>query len=208
MINVLLCSYNNYYNRIVKKLDTVNAYRTATVPLFIDLENVNFNPGDGVTTDLVVGKGVGAFLNWETQGPDYCIVYEKINNVETIKSRWFIMDENRTRSGQYKLSLRRDVLADNLENINNVPMYVEKGIIRDLESPLLCNNEGLVVNKIKKNEIPLKDKSACPWLVMYLKKGALGPASTVGPNGDGKVTINIPAKDVIVYEELNTPIAS
>ena len=54
-MNLLLCSYNNYYNRIVKKLDTVDAYRAATTPLFIDLTDVNFNPADGVTTKHIVG---------------------------------------------------------------------------------------------------------------------------------------------------------
>ena len=63
-MNLLLCSYNNYYNRIVKKLDTVNEYRGATVPLFVDISDVNFNPADGVSTTIVVGKGTGSFLNW------------------------------------------------------------------------------------------------------------------------------------------------
>ena len=205
MINVLLCSYNNYYNRIVKKLDTVTEYRAATAPLFIDLENINFNPADGVTTDLIVGKGTGAFLSWETQGPNYCIVYDKTNDVETIKSRWFIMDEDRTRNGQYKISLKRDVLADNIENLETSPIYVEKGIISDINSPLLCNNEGLTVNQIKQDEILLKDKTECPWLVMYLKKGVLGNSS-VGDSG--KITLDIPNDNVNVYEELQTPIES
>ena len=207
MINVLLCCYNNYYNRILKKLDSVTDYRTATYPYLIDLENINFNPADGVTTDLIVGKGTGSFLSWEQQGPNYCVVYEKttVNNVttETIKSRWFIMDEDRTRNGQYKISLRRDVLADNIENIKTKPIYVEKGYISDIDNPLLCNNEGLTVNQIKKDEILLKDKSQCPWLVMYLKKRVLGSSS---PGSSGVVTINIPGEESVVYEELTTPI--
>lgn len=215
MINVLLCSYNNYYNRIVKKLDTVDAYRAAAAPLFIDLENVNFNPGDGVTTDLIVGKGTGLFLNWDQGGPDYCIVYEKVNNVETIKSRWFILDENRTRGGQYKISLRRDVLADNINNIMSAPVYVDKGFLDDINSPFLCNNEEITVNQIKNNdnvlvngehlspeeltkEVLLNDKSACPWLVLYLKKGVLGSNTTV--------TINTGDSAEYIYEELLTPI--
>lgn len=202
MINVILCSYNNYYNRIMKKLDSVEKYRTSTHPNYIDLENINFNPADGITTTLVVGKGSGMFLNWEKGGPDYCVVYEKNNNVETIISRWFIMDENRTRSGQYNITLRRDVLADN--NISESPVYVEKGMIKDVESPLLCNNESLSVNQIKTKEILLKDKSLCPWLVLYIKKGILG-TTTAGQQG--VITINVPNEEYI-YEELSTPITN
>lgn len=201
-MNLLVCSFNNYYNRIVKKLDTVDAYRAATTPLFIDLTDVNFNPADGVTTKHVVGKGTGMFLNWEQEGPNYCVVYEKVNNVETIKSRWFILDENRTRGGQYELSLRRDVLAD--YDISESPIYVEKGMIKDVESPLLCNNESLTVNQIKTKEMLLKDKSLSPWLVLYIKKGILG-TTTAGQQG--VITIDVPNEEFI-YETLSTPITN
>jgi hypothetical protein len=67
MINILLCHYNNYFNRILKKLDSVQGYRDAdtieSVSHYIDLENYNFTPDDGVTTKIVVGKGTGAFLD-------------------------------------------------------------------------------------------------------------------------------------------------
>lgn len=105
MINILLCHYNNYFNRIVKSLDSVQAYRDAdtegVTTHYIDIENVNFNPADGVSTKQLVGKGVGAFLDLNV---DYAIVYESttVENVttETIISRWFVLDMNRTRGGQ------------------------------------------------------------------------------------------------------------
>ena len=113
------------------------------------------------------------------------------------------MDMDRTRAGQYKLTLKRDLLADFIGSLANQPVYVEKGYISDIQSPLLCNNEGLVVNQIKTDEILLKDTTECPWLVMYLKKGALGSTS-IGTGG--KVTIDIPENDGDVYETLATPI--
>ena len=202
-MNLLICSYNNYYNRIVKKLETVNEYRGATTPLFIDITDVNFNPADGVATSVIVGKGTGMFLNWEKGSPDYCIVYETANNVETINSRWFILDMDRTRSGQYQLTLRRDVLADFNNEVSTAPIYVEKGIINDISSPLLCNNESLQVNQIKTKEVLLKDKSASPWLCLYLKKGVLG---TTNPGEQGIIHINVDEDSSYVYESLNTPI--
>lgn len=89
---------------------------------------------------------------------------------ETIKSRWFILDMNRTRSGQYEISLKRDVLADFDEQVMNSPCYVEKGAITDVNNPLILNPEGMSFNQIKQSEDYIKDNSRCAWLVGYLKK--------------------------------------
>ena len=99
---------------------------------------------------------------------------------------------NRTRGGQYELTLRRDVLADFNSEVETAPIYVEKGIINDISSPLLCNNESLQVNQIKTKEVLLKDKSASPWLCLYLKKGVLG---TTNPGEQGIVHINVDEDD-------------
>lgn len=53
---LVLKGYNNYFNRIVKKLDSTAAYKNA-VTTYLDLSNMNFNPNDGVTTQLILGKG-------------------------------------------------------------------------------------------------------------------------------------------------------
>lgn len=201
MSRIALLSYNNYYNRIYKKEASLGDYITNSRN-YIVLDNINFNPADGVSTSLILGKGTGlGFLNWEQGSPDYLIVYNNTDN--TIKSRWFILDEDRTRAGQYKVTLRRDLLADYSESLAESPLYIEKGYISDLDDPLLCNNEGLIVNQIKKDEILLKDRTQCPWLVMYLKKGALGNSS-IGTQG--KVAINVPQEDDFVYMTLQTPI--
>ena len=113
------------------------------------------------------------------------------------------MDLDRSRAGQYRATLKRDLLGDFLDDVKQQPIYVEKGYIEDLKSPLLCNNEGLVVNQIKKQEITLEDETKCPWLVMYLKKGALG-SSSIGTSG--KIAIDVPENDGEVYEVLSTPI--
>lgn len=201
MSRIALLSYNNYYNRIYKKESSLGDYIVHSSN-YIVLDNINFNPGDGVSTSLVLGKGTGAFLNWEQGSPDYLVVYKDTD--ETILSRWFILDENRTRAGQYTVTLRRDLLADYQDSLATAPLYVEKGIIGDINSPLLRNNEGLVVNQIKKEEILLKDVTACPWLIAYVKKGVLGSGSTVGPSQDGKITVHVP--DTEVAQILTTPI--
>lgn len=203
--NVLLLHYNNYYNRIVKKLDSVANYRLADtvsgVARYKDLSGVNFNPADGVSTNLIVGKG--AMDDLEISSYDYLVVYNKDdNNNESIVHRWFILEFNRTRSGQYELTLKRDVIVDYNDKLANSPIFVEKGIIKDIQSPFLYNNEKVNVNQIKTQEILLKDGSWCPWLVLYLKKNTIGN-SNVGTGG--KISINT-ANPVVANIEINTPI--
>ena len=51
---LLLRGFNNYFNRIVKKYSTVDDYK-ANSSSFLELSNINFNPNDGVNTDLIIG---------------------------------------------------------------------------------------------------------------------------------------------------------
>lgn len=86
------------------------------------------------------------------------------------------MDADRTRAGQYNLTLKRDTVADLLKYPQSLKAQIRKGIITNLDSPYLCNREtDILVNEIKgPNEIYLKDDTRVPWLVLYLKKGVLG----------------------------------
>ena len=67
------------------------------------------------------------------------------------------MEAERTRDGQYRLALKRDVLADHINEVLNAPCFVEKGIVNNVDNTLLYNNEGLTYNQIKQDEILLKD---------------------------------------------------
>lgn len=175
---LFLQGYNNYFNRILKKEASIANYKEAvregTLLNYIIASDINFNPNDGVTTTLIVGKGD---LNWEDNEeytPDYLVAYTEVTaegvTTQTIKSRWFILEMERTRGGQYKLALKRDILADYESDIMEAPCFIEKGTISDAGNPLLFNSEGMKFNEIKKDEILLKDKSKSAWLVGYLKK--------------------------------------
>lgn len=98
------------------------------------------------------------------------------------------MDADRTRAGQYSLTLKRDTVADLLKYPQSLKAQIRKGIITDAESPYLCNREtDILVNEIKSpKEIYLKDATRVPWLVLYLKKGVLG-------NNDSSNVVSIPA---------------
>lgn len=195
MTILLLKGYNNYFNRIRKQEADISAYKEASTS-YLEYGNVNFNPNDGIVTELVVGGDtqkivttVGAETNSkpldfeEAGSPDYLIAYNtktiQIDGVDTtvneIHSRWFILECVRIMNGQYKLALKRDVLVDYGEDIMTAPCYVEKGWIDDVNNPLVLNSEGMSFNQQKQGETLLRDATNCAWLVGYLKKDISEP---------------------------------
>lgn len=52
---LLLRGFNNYFNRVVKKYSTLADYQSNSAS-YLDLANINFNPNDGVATELVIGS--------------------------------------------------------------------------------------------------------------------------------------------------------
>ena len=171
---LLLNKFNNYKNRVYRKFPKIAGYLSLAASYSL-VKDVNFNPSDGVTTEVVVGKGALTSGDY-----DYLVVYLNDGDQDTdIQSRWFVMDEERTRGGQYKLTLRRDLVADMLDSTltASMPVDINKAIITDNggSNPLLFNHEDITVNQIKsEREILLKDPTQCPWLVLYLKKDVLG----------------------------------
>ena len=200
---LILKGFNNYFNRIIKRYDTVADYISHSSAHY-DFSDINFNPNDGVTTTQVIGSvnqqqtgGPDPVpLAWEHEGnPDYIIAYETeqvgIATVNTIKSRWFIVESVRTRNGQYSLKLKRDSIADHLDTLQTAPAFIKKGTVSD-DNPLILNDEGIVVNQIKSGETLLKDKTGSAWLVGYMPKNG---------GTDGQVSITIPTKS-IEYETI------
>lgn len=180
---LLLKGYNNRFNRILKREDTIADYKAAVVEgnilNYLDLQSINFNPNDGIDTTLVVGEGdlvwdeKGVHIDLKREGnnnPDYAIVYESQLSEPVIHSRWFVTECERTRNGQYQIALKRDLLADFDDEIMSSPCFVEKGTIDTPLNPLLFNSEGVRFNEIKKGELLVKDATKCAWLVGYVKK--------------------------------------
>ena len=185
-MNILfLKGFNNYFNRIVKKYSTLADYKSNSTS-FLEFTSINFNPNDGITTELIVGnknqqvwtfnggtQAIGTPLDWENDGaPDYAVCYEMQGNplALVIKHRWFIMEAQRTRNGQYRLAFKRDVIADHLNQILTAPCFVEKGNINNNGDPLLFNNEQMSMNQIKQSEMLLKDNTGCGWIIGYVSQ--------------------------------------
>lgn len=156
---IYLLQYNNYFNRTVKgeTFAGVSDYVTDGATLCARVDNVTlWNPNDGVDTTFTTNVGITAI-------PDYALVCEG----NTILQRWFVMEAKRLQGQQYRLTLRRDLIVDNYDEIlNNTDTYVERGWC-DVSNPAIYNQEPLTFNQIKKQQRSLFDKSLCPWIVMY-----------------------------------------
>ena len=153
-----LLNYNNYYNREYKKLYDLNDYLDY---MKYSWTNVNFNPGDGITTTIPV--------NYDGE-VNYLVLTD--NTVpgtvgeEVIVSRWFIIESKFTRMGQRVLTLRRDILVD-YSSMATATVFAERGYVPNTSS-LIYNSEGNSYNQIKKSEKLIKDESESAWLVGYL----------------------------------------
>ena len=170
-MQLLLLHYNNYFNRIIKKKETIADYKAADTN-YKEVSNINFNPGDGVATSLVLGLGQTGEIFDANEEFDYLVAYETVNNEAVIDSRWFILEQDRKRAGQYELTLKRDVLADNYNAVINSPIFLEKGFINDVNDPLLYNSEAMKFNQIKQSETPLMDETKSGWVVGYIPSEA------------------------------------
>lgn len=158
--------YNNYYNRIVKKESSLSAYLSYRVGP--PLQNViNWNPRDGVSTEQILNS-------WTYETPDYLLVVE--NN--EIVSRWFVIESEYLRNGQYKVSLYRDVVVDNYDAVIDAPCFIEKAVPQSIRDPAIYNNEDMTFNQIKTKEQLLFDETNCPWIVGYIPRDAFTPDTT------------------------------
>lgn len=173
---LFLLSYNNYYNRIVKRLDTVQEYMEYSVynPLVC-----NFNPADGIDTEHIFNIAT-------LQVPPAADYVLAVNEDNEIVSRWFIVNASRVRGGQFRLALHRDLVADFYTDIITAPTYVERAMV-DIANPYIFNSEGISFNQIKKREELLPDETNSGWYVGY-----------IAPNTDA-TTITIPTEVNITY---------
>lgn len=150
-------SYNNYYNRQVKKEDTLSAYLDF---LTYGPISCNFDTADGVNTEHIMPMSIFT----SAPNADYVIAVDESGN---IYSRWFITDAIRLNGRQYKVNMQRDLVVDFFEEIVNAPCYIERAMCRT-GSDLIFTPDNVAVNQIKQQEILLKDKTGCPWIVGYV----------------------------------------
>lgn len=167
MDTVYFYKFNNYYNRIIKKYDTIAGYGT---PMATQT-NCNFVHGDGVNSSFTFNKGTAL-----QDTPDYCVVLDYNNKI----SRWFVINSFKTRNGQDRLQLRRDLIADFYSDIVNYsPCLIRKGYVGQ-SNPLIFQDEGVQYNKIKQEEILIKDESNCSYIVGFIANNTPAQATVSG----------------------------
>lgn len=163
---VYFYKFNNYYNRIIKKYDTIADYGD---PLATQTD-CNFVHGDGINTSFTLNKGTTLL-----DTPDYVLVLDYNNNI----SRWFVINSFKSRNGQDLLTLRRDLVADFFDDVlKRSPSLIRKGYV-DNTSPFIFNNEGVQYNKIKREEVLIKDESNCSYIVGFFANNAFPSGATV-----------------------------
>lgn len=155
---VLLQDYNNYYNRMYKREETKEAYITAVGSSEEGTLTTNFEMRDGVNTEQIFNSSM-------TSDPNYLVLLA--DDSTTILSRWFVTEWFMIRGGQYRATLRRDLLADNYEAISTAPAFIEKGFVPDTDSAIF-NRENMTFNQIKTSEQILRDDSKTAWIVGYI----------------------------------------
>lgn len=157
---VYLLQYNNYFNRTVKGESNyiIDNYTSNGATIVGQITNMSlWNPNDGIDTTITSALGLTAI-------PDYCVVCDGVN----VLQRWFVIEAKRLQGQQYRLTLRRDVIADNYTTImSNTENYVERGWC-DVANPAIYNAEPLTFNQIKKSQTLLGDRTGTPWIVGYL----------------------------------------
>ena len=86
--SVVLLHYNNYFNRQVKILSTLNEYVQKDADS-VTCSNINFIPGDGINTSLVLGKGTnpGDIFTGAKDKFDYLVVFDSSEQDNPILSR-------------------------------------------------------------------------------------------------------------------------
>ena len=174
----ILSGYQNYFNRQIKPPKELVAAYPQNLISYYDNNIINFNPADGVITSHVLGRQSNPY---DGSGDYFLYSQDGVN----VTSRWFIIESVRNAYEQYKLTLKRDVIADNYQDILTADIFVEKATVDD-DSPLIYNQESITTNQIKTSETPLIDESKMAWIVGFVNRDAeaktLSLNSTVVPD--------------------------
>lgn len=177
-MNLYLLQYNNYYNRILKRENSLDDYREYSSYAILGIKN--FSYADGVSTSQTATFPDEVILEYGL--PDYAVA---VDDNDDIVGRYFVIDAVYQCKNQYVLTLYRDLVADYYEEVMKAPIFVEKGNLNGTD-PFIFNKENMTFNQIKTSERLLQDKFATPWIIGYM--GTANPTTDTEEafvSGDG-----------------------
>lgn len=161
MSRIYLCeNFNNLSNKMCIVYDRIELYPN---PVFE--ATINFRPGDGVSTTLVLMYKDNVLAPPVNLEPDYAIVCADSGG--GIESRWFVTESVRLSDSKFSLQLQRDVAADYKSNIMDSVAFVRRGWV-DKSNPLIFNSENGSYSQILRERIDLKDRSGKGCYVAFL----------------------------------------
>lgn len=161
MSRIYLCeNFNNLSNKMCIVYDRIELY-----PQPVFEATVNFRPGDGVSTSLVLMYKDNVLAPPVNLEPDYAIVCADSGG--GIESRWFVTESVRLSDSKFSLRLQRDVAADYKSNIMDSVAFVKRGWV-DKSNPLIFNSENGSYSQILRERIDLKDRSGKGCYVAFL----------------------------------------
>lgn len=191
-MDIYLLSYNNYYNRHYKREENLSAYLSYVV---YQVAGVNtWANGDGVDNSWTTG-----IVSEDIAGVDYMLTCTG----DKILGRWFVIEKNEISKNRYRLTLRRDLLAESLPSIENDAFFAERCILPDT-SPYIYNAEDFRVNRIKKKETLIKDKTGVPWIIGYFNKKIENKPITGSLNTTADITVDS-LQNWTFYEYISNP---
>lgn len=191
-MDIYLLSYNNYYNRLYKREENLSAYLSYVV---YQVAGVNtWANGDGVDNSWTTG-----IVSEDIAGVDYMLTCTG----DKILGRWFVIEKNEISKNRYRLTLRRDLLAESLPSIENDAFFAERCILPDT-SPYIYNAEDFRVNRIKKKETLIKDKTGVPWIIGYFNKEIENKPITGDLDATADITVDS-LQNWTFYEYISNP---
>ena len=182
----ILYGFNNSYDRLVKHYDTIQEYLDRASSYYLEDNILNFKWSDGVRTTQIIDDSA-------PHSPDYAVGLDDNGN---ILCRWYVLEDSYNLKTQREVTLFRDIVADNYDDVVKLPMYIERvgRVLRN--DPAIYNKEGIQVNQIKKREELLWDKTGWAWIVGYMDK------TTASKTIDYEVTLAVdPTFEYDTWEE-------
>lgn len=133
----------------------------------IEYDKFNFPYGNGINTSIVINLSKDK-LDTYINRLNYLTV--EFENDGGFVASYYIVSYDYNRRSQYILHLRRDVVADYVDDILNAKSFVNRGYISDLTNPLLYKPEPKIkTNMIKQEEYKIADgfDHNTDWILLY-----------------------------------------